>query len=190
MPSWKLGVFLGGTLASFVLGTQAVRDFKPPSTAVVDIAAVFEQYEKRKDRQEELQGDTKKLEEKLKSLEKQYKEVVLELPQLENGERKKKLTIEKLQLEMEVKELKDNELERLRKIQIKYIEELRDEIAQEIRTYAEAQRLDLVLEKTVTAEGEGPMPGFRWPIVHHVTPELEITKEIADRLNAHYRQSR
>ena len=192
MHKLKAGVFVLGSMALLVVGAQAVRSFKPPATAVVDIAEVFEQYEKKKDRQAEFQAEIKGVEDKLKDIEKKYKDVVQELPQVEAGPRKNDLMLQKLKLEMEVKDLKEKEMDRLRGTQLKFLEEIRNEITQEIRAYADAENLDLVLEKTVTAEsGDGNQRmGFRWPIVHFVKPELEITKEIAERLNAHYKKAR
>jgi len=105
------------------------------------------------------------LEDKLKDRERRYKDLIQELPNLEEGAKKNEKMLEKVRLEIEVKSLKDRELKRLRETQIKYLEEIRDEISQEIQVYQKAQDLDLVLEKTVTAESEEPGRGFRWPIV-------------------------
>lgn len=190
MRNWKLGTFVVGSLCLLVVGAQAARTFRPPSTAVIDIAQVFDQYEKRRDRQDQLQAETKTLEDQLKDLERRYKDIEAELPQIESDERKAELAMQKVQIQFDVDRLKKKELKRLRDTQIKYIQEIRDEITTEIQTYATAQDLDLVLEMTVTAEGEGPVGGFRWPIVHFVKPELVITKEIAERLNRRYNASR
>jgi Skp family chaperone for outer membrane proteins len=185
----KGSLVLVTVVALGALGAEAVRTFQPPRTGVVDIALVFDLYDKKKDRQGELKGETDKVELKLKDLERRYKEIVDELPLVENGTRKNELMLQKYKLEIEVKELKDNEMKRLRDVQIKYLKEIRDEISEEINVFAEAQDLDLVLEKTVTAEGEQPGMGFRWPIVHFAKPELDITKEIALRLNSHYKKA-
>jgi Skp family chaperone for outer membrane proteins len=190
MQRWKLGLVVLAVAALLVTGAEVATTFKPPATAVVDIAAVFDQYDKRRDRQDELQVETKKLEGDLKELEQQYKDIEQELPLVEDLERREELTLSKVQIEMKVKRLKGTELQRLRETQLKYIQEIRDEITQEIEAYAKAMDLDLIVEKTVTAEGEGPAVGFRWPIVHFVKPEFEITKEIADRLNGRYRRNR
>lgn len=172
-----------------LVGAEATRAFKPPSTAVVDIAEVFEKYEKRQDLQAQLQAESKALESKLKELEGKYKEILQEIPLTEGKEAKKNLAVQKVALETEVEWLKKGELDRLRQTQMKYIQEIRDEITQEIRDYAAARDLDLVLEKTITAEGDGNFPGLKWPLVHYVKPELDITKEIADRLNRRYKRS-
>ena len=192
--SWKASSLVLGALALLIgggfVGAQAVHNFRPPSVAVVDISKVFESYRKRQDRQDELEAKTRELQQRLNELERKYKEVVAELPQLEPGEKRKDLMMKKLQLEMDVKLLKEDELGRLRKMQIGFITEIREEITQEIDAYVQAQQLDLVLEKTVTAEGEKPGTGFRWPIVHYVAPELDITRDIAERLNSRYEKSR
>jgi len=56
--------------------------------------------------------------------------------------------------------------------------ELREDILKEIRTYAEVKKIDLVIEKNVTADE------VHWPIVHHARAGLDITAEIIRRLNA------
>ena len=50
---------------------------------------------------------------------------------------------------------------------------------------ADGQELDLVLDRTVLAEGENGV-GFRWPIVHYARPEIDITDDLIQRLNASY----
>lgn len=194
MKGKKLAVWLGGGLGAFLfgllLGVEGGKTFNPPRTGVVEISKVFELYEKKKDRQEQLQGETKVLEDKLKDLEKRYKDLLQELPNLEEGGAKKnEKTLEKVRLEIEVKSLKDRELKRLRETQFKYLEEIRDEISQEIKVYQKAQDLDLVLEQTVTAESDEAGRGFRWPIVHYAKPEIDITNEIVERLNTRYRST-
>lgn len=182
----KTMLFGLGAAALVGVGAEAGRAFKPPSTATVDIAEIFDKYEKRRDRQAELQAESKGLEAKLKGLEEKYKALLQEISLAEAQETKKNLAVQKAALEFEVESLKKGEVDRLRQTQFKYIQEIRDEITQEIRDYAVARDLDLVIEKTITAEGEGSFPGLRWPIVHYAKPELDITKEIADRLNRRY----
>lgn len=193
MKGKKLALGAGGLLGLFLFGflwgVEAGKTFHPPRTAVVEIAKVFEQYDKKKDRQEQLQSDTKVVEDKLKDIEKRYKELIQELPNLEEGPKKNDKTLEKVRLEIEVKSLKDRELKRLRDTQFKYLEEIRDEITKEIQVYAKAQDLGLVLEKTVTAESEEAGRGFHWPIVHFAQPEIDITSEIVEKLNTRYRGS-
>ncbi|MBI4605876.1 MAG: OmpH family outer membrane protein [Planctomycetes bacterium] len=166
-------------------GQGALKAFKPPRTAVVDISEVFEGYHKKRDRQDQFQAAIKGVEDKLKDLEKRYKDLVAELPNIEPGEKADEKEDEKTLLEMQVKRLKNREMRRLRDTMVRYLQEIRDEITREIQAYAEAEDLDLVVEKRVMAEA-GETAGFQWPIVHFAKPELEITKEIAGRLNARY----
>jgi Skp family chaperone for outer membrane proteins len=173
---------IAGSVVLALVGSEAERLFRPPRVAVVDVSAVFEDYGKKKERQDELQLATKGVEDKLKELEKRYKELNAEINNLEPGPGKNEKLLEKVKLEIEVKELKDRELKKLEETQLKYLQEIRDEISAEIQTFAKSQDLDIVVEKTVAAAREGP----RWPIVHYVKPELDITKEILDRLNARY----
>ncbi|HVR75234.1 MAG TPA: OmpH family outer membrane protein [Planctomycetota bacterium] len=164
------------------------RTFAPPRIAVVDISQVFELYEKKKDRQAQFQSEIKVVEEKLKELEKKYKDVLSDIQNLEAGPRRREKEREKFDLEQEVKDLNEKEKKRLRETQMRYLKEIRDEIEAEIQILAQAEDLELILEKKVIAETESPnMPGFSWPIVHFVAPEFEITNEIASRLNSRYR---
>jgi Skp family chaperone for outer membrane proteins len=179
---------LGGFLPGMPQATNVQRSFAPPRLAVVDISAIFENYEKKADRQAQLRGDTEALEAKLKELEKKYKELLEELPHLEPGEKLTEKQIEKLKLELDVKELKGRELKKIREKYVEFLKELREEIKQEIEVYARAQDLDLVVEKNVTAEGEGNTPVIPWSIVHFAKPELDITVEITERLNARYKR--
>jgi Skp family chaperone for outer membrane proteins len=176
------GGIIAGSMVLALVGNEAERLFRPPRIAVVDVSTVFEDYGKKKDRQSELQASTKEVEDKLKELEKRYKEINAEITNLEPGPGKNEKLLEKVKLEIDVKELKDRELKKLEETQIRYLQEIRDEISAEIQAYARSLDLDMVVEKTVAAAREGP----RWPIVHHVKPELDITKEILDRLNARY----
>jgi Skp family chaperone for outer membrane proteins len=176
------GLIAGSAFLAAVIGNEAERLFRPPRVAVVDISAVFEDYGKKKDRQDELQKETKTVEDKLKDLEKRYKEINAELGNLEAGPSKNEKLVEKVKLEIDVKELKERELKRLEETTNKYLQEIRDEISAEIQTMARSLDVDIVFEKTVAAAREGP----RWPIIHYVKPELDITKEVLDRLNARY----
>lgn len=164
------------------------RTFVPPRIAVVDISQVFELYEKKKDRQAQFQSEIKVVEEKLKELEKRYKDVLSDIQNLEPGPRKREKEREKFDVEQEVKDLNEKEKKRLHETRFRYLKEIQAEIATEIQDYATAEDLELIIEKKVIAETDSPsMPGFSWPIVHFVVPEIEITNEIATRLNSRYR---
>ena len=188
MPRLNVGLCFLALGATILVGAQALKSFRPPVTAVVDIAEVFTLYDKTRDRQDQLESEKKSVLEKLKELERQHKDVNQELPQLEAGPRKDELLLQKFRLEMEMKSLRDTQLERLRETHLRFLNEIRGEISAEIKTYAKAQDLDVVLERTVTADSG--QPGMNWPIVHFVKPEFEVTKEIADRLNDRYRRPR
>ena len=184
----KAGLFatcLAGTLAAIGLfGAQADRLFKPPRAAVVDISVIFEDYQKKIDRESEMKEQTKGIEEKLKELEKRYKEIQSELGNLAEGPKKREKQVQKYTLELEVKEYKEGELKRLEEMQLRHVQEIRDEIEAEIQAYAKSNDIDLILEKTVTAAREGP----RWPICHFAKPELDISRDILGRLNSRYRK--
>lgn len=184
---WILLGSAGCLLGAILVGKdQIARVFQPPRVAVVDIAQVFELYTKKKDRKDEFDVEVKGLEDKLKSLEARYKQITAEIPSLEEGARKDELETEKFKIEQNVRRLKETEMNRLRELEVKYLQEIRDEIEEEIQGYSKALDLDIVLEKTVNAEmGRGA--GIKWPIVHFVKPELEVTAEIAARLNGRYK---
>jgi Skp family chaperone for outer membrane proteins len=187
MVDRKVALWLTGFGGLLLLGGQALTTFRPPRTAVIDISKVFDAYEKKKERQTQFETDIKVVQEKLKALEKQYKELIEELPNLGPGDRKTQLQLEEFKLKQKVEELQKTETGRLRETQMRYLKEIRDEIAEEIRAYAEAEDLDLVLEAKVVGD-MGPEVGqFRWPIAHYVKPELEISNEVAKRLNNRYR---
>jgi len=188
MRNTRIGVWAVVSVTLLLLAAEAVRKFKPPTVAVVEVARVVGLYDKRKDRKAELDAETKLVEDKLKELEKTYKELVAEIPNLEPGQRKNDLLLQKMKLEMDVKDLKEKELKRLRDTYVKYLDEIKADVAQEIEDYAKAQDLDLVIEKTVVAESEEIGAGFRGPIVHFVKPEIDITQEVAERLNRRYRK--
>jgi Skp family chaperone for outer membrane proteins len=185
---WSSGLIVSLALGA-VFGEQAIKAFKPPRTAVVDVSQIFEAYDKKRDRQEQFQAEIKVAEEKVKDLEKKVKEIAQELLNLETGDAKKDKELEKFSLERDIKDLKQSAMEQLRKKQSQYIEEIRDEIGVEINAYAQAQDLDLVIERTFLAE-PGPEGGFRWKIVHFAKPEIDITTEIAERLNSRYKPVR
>jgi len=172
-----------GISAALLLGVVQAT-FKPPRTAVVDISKVFDAYDKKRDREAEFKLEIKKVEDSLKDLEKRHKAIVAELPNIEPGPKTDDKELEKLRIELQVRRLKDSEMKRLRQTQLKYLQEIREEITDEIQTFARAEGLDLVLEMRVMAEtGEA---GIQWPVVHFSAPEIDITKEIADRLNRLY----
>lgn len=189
LSAWLvLALVLLGGLWGPSLAQQARRLFQPPRLAVVDISEVFELYDKKRDRQAQFQAQINEAETKRKELEKRYKDILEDLKNLQAGPSKLAKEREKLELELEVKYLSETALKGLRETQFSYLKEIRDEIVAEIKVYAEAMDLDVVIEQKVMGEADGPNAnGFSWPIVHFVKPELQITREIADRLNARYK---
>jgi Skp family chaperone for outer membrane proteins len=193
MRKMKVALWLSGLSTLLLLGTligqQVVKAFKPPRTAVVDVTQVFEAYDKKRDRQDQFQIEIKDAEDKVKDIDKKVKDIAQEIQNLEPGKARTDKEFDKLKLEREIKDLKQSEMDRLHKKQGEYINEIRDEIEAEISAYAQAVDLDLVIEKTFLAE-PGPEGSFRWRIVHFAKPEIEITTEIAERLNSRYRPLR
>ena len=167
-------------LAFVALG--AAETFRPPRTAVVSISEVFDGYHKKVQRQEQLAQLRDALKQKIVDLEAQYDQLVEEI-KLTRGEAQAKKKLERYQLELKVETVKERDLAGLQTQYIEYLKEIRKEISDEIQQYAVAQDLDLVLERTVIAEGTPNARGFQWPIVHYAKPEIDITQEIVGRLN-------
>jgi Skp family chaperone for outer membrane proteins len=181
---WASGLFLGAAALSLV-ARAAEKTFRPARTAVVDRTAVFQGYEKRKDREAELKADSKALDEKFQALEKRLKDLTSELPNFEAGQRRNEKLVEKYQIELDLKDLKEREVKRLAEKELKYSQEMADDIGSEVNSYSESLQLDMVFEKNLVA----PRETQRLPLVHYVKPEFEITSEIIARLNARYRSA-
>jgi Skp family chaperone for outer membrane proteins len=177
---------VAAVLAALVV-VGAAQTFRPPRTAVVSISEVFDGYEKKVQRQEQLAQLRDQLKQKIVDLEAQYEQLVEEI-KLTRGEAQAKKKLERYQLELKVETVKERDLAGLQTQYIEYLKEIRKEINDEIRQYAVAQDLDLVLERTVIAEGTPSTPGFQWPIVHYSKPEIDITQEIVGRLNRRLQQ--
>ncbi len=176
-------------LAFFSVAFRAAQEFDPPRTAVVDISEVFESYQKKLDRQEVLNEQSVALEAKFKELDGKIQQATSSIQLLEPGPKQDEKVLEKTRLEIERNKLRSEDLKKLRETQIRFLKELREEIAKEIETYREAFDLDLILEKSVTADVDPKAGGgFRWPIVHAVKPELDITGQILSRLNDKYQR--
>jgi Skp family chaperone for outer membrane proteins len=180
-------VVLGAAAALGFAGAPVVQSFIPPRTAVVNIAEVFENYEKRKDRQAELQAKIDVVLKELKQLETEYKSLVDDLKLIQQGsDTFNQKTLKLTELKLKIDDLRNKEAKKLEDTLREFLTDLRDEISKEIVKVATDQDLDLVLEKTVTAENRGAGVGFQWPIVHFVKPEYEITQEVTKRLNDVY----
>jgi Skp family chaperone for outer membrane proteins len=187
MVDRKFVLWITGFGVLLLLGGETLSTFRPPRTAVIDISEVFEGYEKKKELQTQFEADIQVVRDKITELEKKHKELLEELPNLGPGDRKAKLQLEEFKLKQQANDLQKTETGRLRETQYKYLKEIRDEITREIRAYAEAEDLDLVLEATVVGDMGPEIGQFRWPLAHYVKPELEITNEILRRLNDRYR---
>lgn len=172
-----------------LIGSQAVQSFWPPRTAVVDISVVFENYDKVKDRQKQLNDQLEDVRGRLREFKTKYEELKSDLEKLEKGSdlySEKRLEMGKIELEVEA--LQETEGKQLKESMRDFLKTIRQEITTEIESFAKAKELDLVLEKTVSMEGNGGAIGFRWPIVHFARPEIDVTKEVTTRLNEKYRR--
>ena len=172
----------------FYLGAQAFTTFLPPRTAVVDIAKVFDEYQKQIDKSAELKAAVEKttrlldtLKEGITIKEEELKSIKQESPTYV------KILSEALELKRKFREAQKKGTADIAKQQTDTIKMIRAEISKEIETVATARELDLVLEKAVTAELQRGA-GFHWKIVHFSKPEYDITKEVTDRLNLRYKR--
>jgi len=165
------------------------RDFKPARVAVVDISEVFENYQKKKDIEGQLEAQIKTEEKQFEEGQEQLKTVNAELKNVqEGGAKHKELVLKKTELEFQLKNRQKEILKEFQEKQFNALKEIRSEITADIEKYAQAMEIDLVLERKVSAEGKGNLQPVHWPIVHYVKPELEITGDIIKRLNAQYRK--
>ena len=172
----------------FYLGAQAFTTFLPPRTAVVDIAKVFDEYQKQIDKSAELKAAVEKttrlldtLKEGITIKEEELKSIKQESPTYV------KILSEALELKRKFREAQKKGTADIAKQQTDTIKMIRAEISKEIEMVATARELDLVLEKAVTAELQRGA-GFHWKIVHFSKPEYDITKEGTDRLNLRYKR--
>jgi Skp family chaperone for outer membrane proteins len=185
-----LSVALLGLLAARPLAAQAPpapRDFKPARIAVVDIAGVFENYQKKKDIEARLEAEAKVEEKKFQKMDSDFKALIEELKNVQEGSDKhKELTLKKTQLEYEIKNRQKELLKEFQEKQLGALREIRGEIVSDIEKYAASMEIDLVLEKKVPADNQQKIQAVPWVVVHYVKPELEITDDIVKRLNAQY----
>ncbi len=162
----------------------APRTFKPPRIAVVDISEVFENYQKKIDIEKRFEEEVKAAEEKLGNQQNERTKLEKELKNVQPGsDRHKDLTLRINELDYMLKNRQKELLKEFQEKQMAALTEIRDEIVTDIEKYAVGLDLDIVLEKQVA---QGKMNAVRWPIVHYVKPELEITNDIIKRLNTQY----
>jgi Skp family chaperone for outer membrane proteins len=177
---------------TFLVAQTASRAFRAPRVGVVDFVKIFEAYDKKIDYEKRLAKTQGDLTGQVTDLENRFRTLADEIKMLEaNRAGPDQLVTKKIErytLELQVEQLREKELGNLQRTYVKYIQEIRKEIADEIEGYARAAELELILEKRVVAERSQNFPGFEWPIVHFSTPELDVSQEIVVRLNQNYRK--
>ena len=188
MTKGNLAAYGAGALVSLFVGAQAAKTFAPPRTAIVDFSTVFDQYQKKIDQEETIRVSMEALDTRLRELTERAQDLQDELKLLSPGATKRQKELELYKLKLELDELQEKGVKELNEKWRVTMRELIDEITEEIRKYAEARNLDLVVEKRVRAESGPKTPGFTWPIVHYSKPEIEITNEIAELLNKRYQR--
>jgi len=173
----------------FFVGAQAFTRFLPPRTAVVNISQIFESFDKRKDRAEELKTTFQTFSDDFKALNEQIELLERELKDLKPGSKAfKQKALDHIELDAKRTELRNTRGKEFDAQRTGYLDEIRKEIKAEIAVVAQAEELDLILEKAVTAENPQAGMGFHWAIVHFAKPEFDITKKVTDRLNERYKR--
>ncbi len=178
---FAIALFVG---ASLVLAQAAKAAFRPPRTAVVDIYEVFENFNKKLTMEKELEKEAGQAQAAYRNLQDRLKAVEDDLIVTSEGTKDHDdLIIHKTKLGLEINKFQKNQTAEFQKKHMMAVRTIREEIAAEIQRYAEAHELDMVLEKRFSAEARGLLP-VKWPIVHFVRPEIEITGEIIKILNS------
>jgi Skp family chaperone for outer membrane proteins len=190
---WSVAVLALGLLATsgwmFFVGAQGFTRFLPPRTAVVDISKIFESYQKRIVRAEELKKKYDDVMQELQNLKDSRELIEVEMKDLPpTSEDFQTKGLKLIQLGARIKEIQDKEGLDFEKKRSAFLEEIREEIKNEIRVVAESEELDLVLEKAVSAENPRAGLGFHWAIVHFAKPEFDITQKVAERLNERFKR--
>ena len=162
------------------------RGFKPPRVAVLEVSRLFERYNKKKDLEAKLKAETRDDEKKHTEQQSRYRAALEELKNLQNGSpRHRELTLLSKQLEYDLQQTERDLYRKVRERKLASLKEINLELSLDIDRYATGLELDLVLEKTIVAEAESGA-GFRWPLVHYARPEIDITDDLIQRLNAQY----
>lgn len=162
----------------------AEKAFEPPRTAVVDIYKVFEGYEKKRAVEEEMRAKAANAKKEVLDLEGQLKEIETELQLVpEESDAYEGLILKRQKLVFALKKLQKKLRNEFRKRHQEEVTSIRDEISRELSRYGEAHELNLILEKTFFAElGDGVT--LNWPIIHHVSADIDITDEMIEILNS------
>ncbi len=170
---------------SLLFAQVAVKHFRPPRTAVVDTFEVIELYKKKEVLELELKAEVEAATREVEALDRRAKTIEAELKIIDEGtpEHRKKV-LEKTEIGLQLADLKVKIRRQLEERQMQAIQQIRDEVDDEIRKYAENNDLDLVIEKKIPIEGRGAKINI--PITRFAKPEIEITREIANILNERY----
>ncbi len=176
-----------GLLVCVVVGPG--KRFSPPRTAVVDISLVFDGLLKKKDKEAELEV---KSEAAMKELEAKRRELIAlqnEAELVPAGPQRAELITRTQKGKIDLKALQNKKFSEMNKEKLDIMRAMREEIDAEIKVFAEANDLDMVVQVAVTTSEAGT-PEFQWPIVHYYRPEFDVTQQLIDRLNDAYRRQR
>lgn len=180
-------LLLLGAGTTLLFAQAALREFRPPRTAVVDISDIFDQYEKKKVVEGNLKANVEKAEKEFEAMKKEIDRIEAELKIVQEGsEEHRNLVVRRTDLQFKMRDFQKTTLNNLRSQELDALRVIRDEIVREIERYAKGRELDLVIEKKIAAGNRGENP-INWPIVHFSRPEIDITAEIIAILNAQYK---
>ena len=172
----------------FVLGARTAVHFQPPRTGVVDVAEVFKNYRRSVELEEKLKRDERAVRDRLAELESRAADMLRDLRLITSPEKQYEKIVERFKLELRARQIRELELPRIAQKKLEHVDELNKEIESQIRSFALANNLHMVLEKSFQMELKGKFRPLHWPVVHFVVPELDITDEVTLRLNDMYRK--
>ncbi len=179
---------IGILSVGFVLGARTTVQFRPPKTGVVDVTQVFGEYEKSVEMRGKLKRDARDIHDRIAELENRAANMLRDLRMIRSRDKQYEKMVERYKLELKARQMREIDLPRLAQQGREQVAELQQEIEQQIEMIALANNLELVLEKSVQLELKGESRPLRWPVVHFVVPELDITREVTLRLNEMYRK--
>lgn len=172
----------------FVLGARTAAHFQPPRTGVVDVAKVFKGYRRSVELGENLKRDERAIRDRLAELESRAEDMRRDLQLIKSPDKQYEKIVERFKLELKARQIRELEFPRIAQKKLELVGELNQEIESQIKSFALANNLHLILEKSVQIELQGKSPPLNWPIVHFVVPELDITDAVTLRLNDMYRK--
>jgi len=162
------------------------RTFRPPRIAVLDVSKLFQGYGKAKDLDDRIKGEIREGQKMLRDLRSRQRKALDDLKNLKAGTKAHRdATLEAKGLEIDLQQLETDLEVKINAEQLAALKELRLDVATDIEKYATGLELDLVLEKTLFADGEKGKV-LPWPIVHYARPEIDITDDLIRRLNEQY----